>query len=166
VAVAGGAKSASHPGMVPMTPSTTPSLVGPSGAVRKERERLAVTLARVSELCRALASGAGHVDPGTLLSQLRVDLELHFALEESDAYFGAVLRERPSLSQDVGALRKEHAALLEQLDGLRAMLGEGADAARLRSPTLALLEAFRVHEHREGSLLQELVLRDDGVGAD
>jgi hypothetical protein len=146
--------------------TTTPSLFGPSGAGPKERGRLDDTLARVGELCRALASGAGHVDPASLLSQLRVDLELHFALEESDSYFGAVLRERPSLSQDVGALRREHGALLEQLDGLRATLSEGADQSRLRSSTLTLLEAFRAHEHREGSLLQEFVLRDDGVGAD
>jgi hypothetical protein len=149
-----------------MIESTTTSLFGPSGAGPKERGRLDATLARVGELCRALASGAGHVDAASLLSELRVDLELHFALEEGDSYFGAVLRERPSLSQDVAALRREHAALLEQLDGLRALLADGADELRLRAPTLALLEAFRAHEHQEGSLLQELVLRDDGVGAD
>ncbi len=149
-----------------MNSPTQASLFGPSGAAAKDGGRLDATLARVGELCRALAADETNVEPAALLSELRVDLELHFAIEESDSQFGAVLRERPSLSQDVGELKREHAALLERLDALRTIAADRAQWPALRAPTLALVEALRAHEHHEGSLLQELVLRDDGVGPD
>jgi hypothetical protein len=142
------------------------SLLGSPGPAVDNGGRLDATLARVGELCRALGAGESNLEPAALLSELRVDLELHFALEESDSQFGAVLRERPSLSQDVSELKHEHAALLERLDALRTIASDRSRWSELRAPTLALVEAFRAHEHHEGSLLQELVLRDDGIGPD
>lgn len=142
------------------------TLVGPGPVTGSERGRLDATLRRLSELTQDLQSGRLGADPRALLSELRVDWELHFALEEADAYFGAVLRERPSLSHGIAALKREHEALLAKLDQLRAQADDTEHWATLAAPASALIESFRRHEHEETDLLQDFFLRDDGVGAD
>jgi hypothetical protein len=149
-----------------MATVVAPTLPGAAVGEPKARGRLDTTLARLDELSRALGTGASHVDPVALLSELRVDLELYFAREEGDSYFGALVRERPSLSQDVSELRRTHATLLERLDALRTIAADPTRWPELRSPTLELRDALRIHEQQEGALLQELVLRDDGTGPD
>jgi hypothetical protein len=138
----------------------------PSGAGPSVRGRLDATLVKVADLYTGLAAGRTDVDLQGVLSALRVDLELHFALEEGDAYFGAFVRERPGLAHGVAELREEHTAMLERLDGLRAMgVGLGPSTS-LAEPLALFVEAFRDHEHKEADLLQESVLRDDGTGPD
>jgi hypothetical protein len=144
----------------------TTTLFAPSGAGPAERGRLDVTLERLGDLYVALQAGRDDVEPSTLLSEWRVDLELHFALEEGDSYFGAYLREQPSLSHGIAELRAEHSALLEEVDRVRALAADRARRAELAALTAHLVERFRAHEHKETDLLQESVLRDDGVGAD
>ena len=145
---------------------TIATMFRPSGAGAAERGRLDATLVKVADLYAALEAGRTDVDPGAVLSALRVDLELHFALEEGDSYFGAFVRERPGLAHEVELLREEHSALLEKLDGLRAMARALGPTRELSVPTARMVEAFREHEHKEADLLQEAVLRDDGTGAD
>lgn len=138
----------------------------PSGAGPSVRGRLDATLVKVADLYTALAAGRTDVDPKGVLSALRVDLELHFALEEGDSYFGAFVRDRPGLAHGVAELRDEHTAMLERLDGLRAMVEALGPSPQIAEPTARFIEAFRDHEHKEADLLQEAVLRDDGTGAD
>lgn len=71
--------------------------IGATPAGPDERGRLDLTLARVADLYQELELGRTSIDPVLVLSQLRVDFELHFALEEGGEYFGAVRRERPGL---------------------------------------------------------------------
>jgi hypothetical protein len=145
----------------------TPSrLFRASGAGPAERGRLDATLARVGELYEALLVGHPGLDPVTVLSELRDDLALHFALEEAGPYFGAVVRERPSLGHGITELQHEHLALLERLDTLSPMADDPRRSAELAGAILDLIGEFRRHEHKETELLQELVLRDDGVAAD
>ncbi|HTQ08022.1 MAG TPA: hemerythrin domain-containing protein [Polyangiaceae bacterium] len=146
--------------------ATIATLFRPSGAGPSVRGRLDATLVKVADLYTGLAAGRADVDPRGVLAALRVDLELHFALEEGDAYFGAFVRERPELAHGVAELREEHTALLEKLDGLRAMASALGASPELAEPTARLVEAFREHEHKEADLLQEAVLRDEGTGAD
>ena len=151
-----------------MEPTATISST-PSGATPlepAEPKRLDTTLHRVGDLCQALQQGRADVEPAALFSQLRVDLVLHFALEEADSYFGVVLRERPSLSHTLTRLRQEHAAMLEQLETLQGLVGDSLRWPELARPTAELVDAFRKHEHEEAELIQEFFLRDDGVGAD
>ncbi len=131
-----------------------------------ENGRLDTTLRRVGDLYNALQAGRADVDPTEVLSQLRVDLELHFALEEANAYFGVVLRERPSLSHGINKLRHEHGTLLEKLESLRSVATDPLRWPELALPAAELVDAFRTHEREEAELLQEFFLRDDGVGAD
>ena len=142
------------------------TLVGPTPVAGSERGRLDATLRQVSELSQGWQAGRLGADPRPLLSQLRVDWELHFALEEADAYFGVVIRERPSLSHVIVALKREHELLLGQLETLRGQAADTEHWATLAVPVAELVESFRGHEHREADLLQEFFLRDDGTGAD
>lgn len=149
-----------------MESAATLSMFMPSGAGPSVRGRLDATLVRVADLYAALAAGRTDVDPRGVLSALRVDLELHFALEEGDASFGAFVRDRPGLAHAVAALREEHSAMLERLDGLRAMVDAVGPSLDLVEPTARFVAAFHDHEHKEADLLQESILRDDGTGAD
>lgn len=146
--------------------ATVSTMFMPSGAGAGIRGRLDATLLRVADLYTGLAAGRIDLDPKSVLSALRVDLELHFALEEGDAYFGAFVRDRPGLAHGVAELREEHTAMLERLDGLRAMASALGPNPELAEPTARFIQAFRDHEHKEADLLQEAVLRDDGTGAD
>lgn len=152
--------------MMELQTTALPEVFRASGAGPDERGRLDVTLARVAELYQSLERGRRDIDPITVLSQLRVDFSLHFALEEGSGYFGAVQRERPGLSHDIAELHREHAALLEALDALRAMAADEDRSRELASAILRLVTDLRAHESKEVALLQELVLRDEGVAAD
>ncbi len=111
-------------------PVSTPSPPPHAVAVAAEG-RLGATLARLRELRGALRSGRAVVDPAPLLSELRVDLELHFALEEASSYFGVVLRERQSLSHAIAELRREHELMLGMVEAARAVATDS-----LRAPEL------------------------------
>jgi hypothetical protein len=143
--------------------ATMATLFAPSGAAPAERGRLDATLVKLGDLYVGLQAGQNDVEPSVLLSQWRVDLELHFALEEADSNFGALLREHPSLSHGIAELRAEHSALLDELDAVRPLAAERASWPELAMKTAQLVERFRAHEHKEAELLQESVLRDDGV---
>jgi hypothetical protein len=156
-------------GNVSVMESTTlalPEVFRASGAGPDERGRLDVTLARVAELYQSLELGRRDIDPVAVLSQLSVDFALHFALEEGSGYFGAALRERPGLSHDIAELHREHAVLLDELDTVRAVAADERRSSELASAILRLVTDLRAHESKEVALLQELVLRDEGVGAD
>jgi hypothetical protein len=142
------------------------TLVGPGSQTTSEGGRLDSTLRRVSDLAEDLQSGRLTSDPRLLLSELRVDWELHFALEEADAHFGVVLRERPSLSHEIVELKREHGALLAELEALRSQATDTEHWATLATPAAALMGRFVAHEHKEAELLQDFFLRDDGVGPD
>lgn len=141
-------------------------LFGASGAGPAERGRLDETLARLGTLYDALQSGRLDGDQAAILSQLRVDLALHFAIEEGDGYFGALQREQPSLSHGIMELRRDHTVLLEELDRLRELAKSDGHVPELGTAILRLVSDFRSHERKETDLLQESVLRDDGIGAD
>jgi hypothetical protein len=151
--------------MEQLTPAVS-SIFRATGAGPAERGRLDETLARIGGLYQALREGRRELDPAAVLSQLRVDLSLHFALEEGDDYFGAVLRDRPSMSHGVHDLRREHGTLLQEADALRAMAEDPARASELGNAILRVVALLREHERKEADLLQESVLRDDGTAAD
>jgi hypothetical protein len=135
-----------------------------SGAGPAERGRLDATLTRVGEVYQALQEGRTDVDAAAVLSQLHVDFAMHFALEESDEYFGAVLRERPSMSHELAELKRDHAVLLQELERLRELASGEQRPPEISAAIMRIVTDFRAHERKEADLMQESVLRDDGVG--
>ena len=128
--------------------------------MQEPTERFAATLGHIGELARLPQAADGA--PARLLSALRLDVEAYFASEEGDSNFGVLLRERPGLAHALDELRSEHSVLLEQLDRVCAVAADGQRDKELPKLTAELAEALRAHEHKEGELLQEAVLRDDG----
>jgi hypothetical protein len=132
--------------------------------MQEPTERFVATLGRVGELVRLPQAADGA--PARLLAALRLEVQAYFASEEGESNFGALLRERPAFAHALDELRHEHSELLAQLDRVCAVADAGERDQELPKLTSDLAEALRAHEHREGELLQEVVLRDDGTSAD
>ncbi|HEY3494647.1 MAG TPA: hemerythrin domain-containing protein [Polyangiaceae bacterium] len=141
-------------------------LFKPSGSAPDERGRLDATLQRVGELVAGLQASRTDLNPRRTLSELRSDLELHFALEESNENFGALRRERPGIAHELDKLRDEHTAILDKLSDIQVLASDSRCWSDLSKPILELAETFRAHEHHEAELLQEAILRDDGSSGD
>lgn len=107
-----------------------------------------------------------------IVSELRDQLALHFALEEAYGYFDDPLYVAPHLGEKADALRKEHrslyleiCALAEDVEALH--FGSGRRPARQRDIAIRF-EAFhkrlQEHESREGELILQAYDDDLGVG--
>jgi hypothetical protein len=142
-------------------------LFGSFSAVLRGHEELRQSLKRLAEMCDTLELGvAPRLSPEHLIHTLRSELREHFAAEEADAYFGAIVRERPALAHTVAALRQEHQKLVKEADDLEGLARDRSRWSALPRPTLALMGHLRAHEHAKTRLLQEFFLRDEGSGAD
>jgi iron-sulfur cluster repair protein YtfE (RIC family) len=139
-------------------------------AIAGDHQRLSVRLRRLHDLCAALESErpviGPELDPTTLLAELSAALTRHFEIEEADAYFGAIVQERPSVLHTIAELKLEHAAMLHSLVELGLLAADDRRWKELGVPISRLIAQLKVHEHAENELLQELVLRDEGSGSD
>ncbi len=98
---------------------------------------------------------------------LRAHLHKHMAFEEADGYLLQVLDLRPTLSDQVERLRREHRQLLRILDSIHALL-EGLQrddqliirdvCARIRD----LLEYLEQHENQENMIVTHAFTQDLG----
>ena len=139
-------------------------------AISGDHERLSVRLRRLHQLCTALESEKPEIgpelDPVTLLAELLAALTRHFAIEETDAYFGAIVSERPSVQHKIAELKLEHTAMLRVLVELGLIAEDDGRWKELAVPLLRLIAQLQAHEHNENELLQEFMLRDEGSSSD
>jgi hemerythrin len=145
-----------------MTPPV-PNLFGRATAVAADHAHLRTVWKSLREI---LNSGglAFHprVDAWKLIDEFASELKEHFAAEEADGYFGALVDERPVLHALVDRLRQEHREMLELVAILLAPV-EGTEAAsELDSVMRDLLDRFQRHERAEAQMLQEFFGRDEG----
>jgi hypothetical protein len=131
-----------------------------------EHERLAVTVRRLSDMCRELESDGTSTDPGPLVTELELDLWKHFIAEEGDDYFGAIARERPALLSRISELKAEHASMLGTASELAIIAVDRRRGRDLVAPARRLIAELRIHEDKENRLIQELVQNDEGTGQD
>ncbi len=113
-------------------------------------------------------------DQGAKLRSLRfitASLERHLDhvmdLEEYDGYMSAALESSPNLADKIGALRKEHELFRDGVHRLVAKLDRIANDDRTSLEKVCvevgdLLSRIDEHTRREGDLLQEAFLRDEG----
>ena len=88
-------------------------------------------------------------------------------LEQADGYMAVVLAERPDMTEEVRALRREHVQFRKQVRDILARLGRVAPTDRstftqITNDLAALLEKLDEHHAKETDLLQEALLRDEG----
>ncbi|OHB80124.1 MAG: hypothetical protein A2W31_17255 [Planctomycetes bacterium RBG_16_64_10] len=106
-----------------------------------------------------------------LLSRLRDQLAMHFALEEAFGYFEDPVTVAPHLCQRADALRTQHGplyvAIRDTADRAEQLLYTG-NRTDLLSHVVTLFQAFynqlQEHEARENELILEAFHDDIGVG--
>jgi len=104
-----------------------------------------------------------------VLSELRDQLAMHFALEEAYGYFDEAVHEAPRLSTQAEALRGQHKVLFEEICGIAEQaerLCYRRKVERMPARLLAQFRAFderlRNHEQQENELI--LAAFDDDIG--
>lgn len=141
------------------TTTSLPTLFGRITVIATEHERLGETLGRISAMCTTLESEhpdlTPDLQPGPLLVALLAELSEHFAAEEADAYFGALVQDRPTFAPQIAELRAEHRAMLETVRALCEIATKAPGSRGLSSPTWGLIARLRAHERTESELLRE-----------
>lgn len=137
-----------------------PTLFGRLTTAFSGHDHLRPMVERLRRMCAILQTQrAANIDselsPDTLLPELLSGLAQHFHAEETEAYFGAVLAERPAFMLTVSELKAEHRLMLETLRELCARTHDRARWSEIVSPVLNLIARLRVHEQRETALMQE-----------
>lgn len=146
-----------------MSAGSNPLLFGRVMALTSDHESLVKGLQQLEELC-AHAPAAGErrqPGPGEFLRYFRRELSKHFDAEQSDAYFGVIRADRPSLAPVIAEFEEVHVRLLALSDELIALYETRRwnDLARTAAQLAAL---FRQHERQESLLMQEFLVRSDG----
>lgn len=98
------------------------------------------------------------VDVRAIIARFSEQLVSHFAVEETDGYFGTLVKDCPHLAPRVGALRAEHDEMTRAARVL-AKLAEHEGGRRLLAHRFSdLLDKFDAHERAENWLIHEFLL--------
>ena len=132
-----------------------------------EADQLLAADRRIAVVAQSLrgVQGLGHLAQS--LRQLRDVLEVHFSNEEAPDGFFDMIRDHSGLYVGrVEQLRKEHVALIRDVDALldeiRACVAGPVAAIRTHASTLA--DRIERHESRESDLLGDAMSTDVGAG--
>lgn len=149
-----------------MSKTPLPSLFGRFTAIQSDHRDIGVTLGLLARMCAALEQSDGARDeelaPVLLLDRLRVHLAEHFQAEEGEAYFGAIVCERPALREQIQALGAEHASMLSEVSSFCIIASEPARVDLLPALVRRFLAGFRAHERGETRLVQAFLRGEDG----
>lgn len=131
------------------------------GAVLDDHAGLMGAAKKLRELCAAVPRGAlSWVGP---IEEFRARLLAHFAAEETDDFFGSLVRQ-PGLLTRVHRLQAEHADLAFAADCLVTLARTEGRKSDLAARVVRFLDRFEVHEHAENALLRQFLLTDEGGG--
>ena len=143
-----------------MTPPV-PDLFGRATAVAADHAHLRTVWKSLREIAHSGEPASGSRENAlNLVAEFASELKEHFAAEEADGYFGALIEQRPELATLVTRLRGEHQEMLALVATLLAR-GENA-AVDFDSDMRKLLDRFQSHERAEARMLQEFFGRDEG----
>lgn len=148
--------------------SATPSLFGRITAVQHDHRTLMSMLGRLRDYVVALKKRDVEtvVERLTLVEEFAEQLRAHFAAEEADGYFGALVSDRPSLRPHVEVLRADHDGLVVAVLEIVRVGTEGVSARDLAVKLGEFLESLQSHERRENLLVQDYLLKDEGAPGD
>lgn len=103
-----------------------------------------------------------------ILMPLRTTLHRHFTAEEEGPFANEFPEAFPHLAEKLEDLLGQHRELMDRIDHLLREVNESSERAgkaevqRIRKDVHAFIEAIRVHEASENSLLQDAYLEDLG----
>ena len=146
----------------------TPTLFGRITAVQRDHTALLEMVARLRELQSTLSEldDCTPISPLYLIQDFALQLYGHFAAEESEAYFGALASERPSLRNRVDGLRADHVHIVRTLAHIPVRAAGGTSGREISTLLGATLDFLQAHERRENLLMQDYLLRDEGAPGD
>lgn len=128
--------------------------------LRVEHSHIDHTLEELRELLTSPAPGSADVSPPALLARLillRDRLVHHFREEEQGGCLEEAQSRSPCLSEDVQALKTEHAGLLAELERIIAAANDlsqqSADFTSLRESFRDFLQKLHAHESAEERVL-------------
>ncbi len=140
--------------------SVLPGVVGRVSGILYNHDHLKKTMRHLDVMCEQLERGAHvpqkPVGPAELLANLQRHLSEHFAAEESQDYFGAMLAQTPGLSRVISILSAEHLSMLRTVSALQEMAQDPTRWSHLATPVRRLIKDFELHELAETKLLHEL----------
>lgn len=145
--------------------TATPTLFGRITAVQRDHTALLEMVAKLRGL-QATLIGLDRDSPAQplhLVQDFALLLYDHFAEEESDVYFGALVSERPSLAPRVENLRSDHERIVRTLASIPVKAAAGTAGRELSTLLGEVLDFLQAHERRENLLMQDFLLRDEGV---
>jgi hypothetical protein len=146
-------------------PQPNTELVTLVDAVRAGHGDLDRTVNELRFVCQTIRSGqVPDTRVGELLERFSEELLLHFAEEELEETFGSLLTDQPRLLHRVDRLQKEHGDMSDAVGMLMEVARSEAVGIELVGRLERLLDWLAVHEHAENTLMQELVLLDEGDG--
>jgi hypothetical protein len=140
--------------------------------IKQDNQELHRLLTQVQELCSKQKPAPGcRQEFADLLSKLRDQLAMHFALEEAYGYFEDSLIIDPRLSRRAERLRTQHASLFSKfcriVDEAMQMLENRSPRSvcrRIASRFEEFHSALQLHEQQENELIIEAFEQDVGVG--
>lgn len=162
-------QQAESPGLQRQRP--LPTLFGRLTAAFSGHDHLRPMVERLRRMCAILqtqraAAIDSELSPDTLIPELFSGLAQHFHAEETDAYFGAVLADRPTFMITIGELKAEHQLMLETLRELCALADDAGRWREIVLPVLNLIARLQAHEQRETALLQEYFEQEHATSND
>ena len=145
--------------------SATTTLLRRISAVQRDHTALLEMVSRLRELQTTLSELRDDAPPHPLhpIQDLALELYAHFGAEENDGYFGTLVFERPSLGPRVESLRADHAQIVRALASIPVRAAAGTTGLELSNLLGAALDFLQAHERRENLLMQDYLLRDEGV---
>jgi len=136
-------------------------------AVRASHDELDHSIIELREVCTVLRTGGSpDTELPPLLERFSEELLLHLAEEELEETFGSLLTDQPRVLYRVERLQKEHVDMTDTVTRLVELCRSESAGIDLAVRIDQLLDKLAVHEHAENTLMQELVLLDEGDSGD
>ncbi len=101
-------------------------------------------------------SGAPSPELRAMVMDFGGQLLAHFAVEEREEYFAALVEQSPELAEPIADLKREH----REMEGLVGDLQRSTTTQQFVSALAQLLDRFALHERREAALLEKFFCED------
>jgi hypothetical protein len=136
------------------------------GTIWERREMLREAMDRLEMAISGPSGADGWFESvGDRLGAVGDGLAMHFKVTEGpDGLLEEIMTRSPRLSNEVGEVGAEHAALRRALDGAMKQVRRGVDARAVRRKTMTLLARIADHRQRGADLVYEAFNVDLGAG--
>lgn len=121
--------------------------------------------AQLHDVEDSLAAATDRHSRARIVGQLKLDVERHFAFEETGGYFADVLRAAPRLRHEVEQMEEQHSSLLTEVSELeRRASADRTERGVLTQQFDDFRRRLQDHENHENTVTQRAFENDIGPG--